>query len=172
MTWSFLFVAVLVVGVVLAAVIGGLRNERQVRSHHRHLVLPHADHHGVFRSHVALWAAAGLSGFGLAGLLAASLLGLPPKTSLNVAAGAGAVCAAVAVLLIRPHCPPARHGERATAIREMLPGAYGQIRVEQADHHVIMAAQSADDRPIPAGAEVEVLDCDRSVVRVRLIGPS
>jgi len=171
-TWSFLFVAVLVVGAVLAAVIGGLRNERQVRSHHRHLVLPHADHHGVFRSHVALWAAVGLSGFGLAGLLAASLLGLPPGTSLTVATAVGAICAAAAIVLVRPYCPPARRGERATAIREMLPGAYGQIRVEHGEHHVILAAQSADDRPIPAGAEVEVLDCDRSVVRVRLAGPS
>jgi len=171
-TWPFLFVVVLVVGVVLTAVIGWLRNDRHVRSQHRHLVLPNADHHGAFRSHLALRAAVGLSGFGLAGLLATSLLGLPPGTSLTVAAAVGVVCAAVAIVLIRPYCPPARRGERATATREMLPGAYGQVRIEHGEQHVILAAQSADDRPIPAGAEVEVFDCDRSVVRVRLAGPS
>ena len=172
MTWPFLFLVVLVVGVVLTAVIGGLRNERQARSHHRHLVLPDADHHGAFRSHLAYRAAVGLSGFGLAGLLATSLLGLPPGTSLTVAAAVGAICAVAAIVIIRPYCPPARRGERATATREMLPGGYGQVRIEHGEQHVILAAQSADDRPIPAGAEVEVFDCDRSVVRVRLAGPS
>ncbi len=172
MTWSFFFVAVLIVGVVLAAVIGGLRNDRHGRSQHRHLVLPHADHHGVFRSLFALRAAVGLSGFGLAGLLACSLLGLPPITCLAVAAAAGAVCTLAAFVVVRPGCAPARSRGRATAVREMLPGAYGQIRLEQGEHIVIMAAQSADDRPIRVGAEVEVLDCDRSVVRVRLVAAS
>lgn len=172
MTWPFLFLVALVVGVVLTAVIGWLRNDRHVRSQHRHLVLPNADHHGAFRNHLALRVAVGFSGFGLAGLLAASLLGLPPGTSLTVAAAVGTLCAAAALVLIRPPAAPGRPGGRATAVREMLPGAYGQIRVEHGQHHVIMAAQNADERPIPAGAEVEVLDCDRSVVRIRLSGPS
>jgi hypothetical protein len=169
-TWPFLFLAVLVVGAVLTAVIGWLRNDRHLRSQHRHLVLPTADHHGAFRSLLVLRAAVGLSGFGLAGLLAASLVGLPPKSSLTVAAAVGVICAAAAIMLIGPYCPASRRGERATAIRELAPGGYGQIRVEHGEHHVILAAQSADERPIPAGAEVEVFDCDRSVVRVRLAG--
>lgn len=167
MTWSFLYLAVALVGVILTAVIGVLRNNRQARSQHRHLVLPHPDHHGAFASQIAFLASTTLAGFGLAGLFSKTVLGLTARDSLSVAAAAGAVFALGSLVLFRHRRPRSAPRGRATVVREILRGGYGQVRVEQGGHTVILAAQNAGDETIPAGAEVEVMDLDRSVVRVR-----
>ena len=69
--------------------------------------------------------------------------------------------------ILRRPCPPDMDISRATVVRDIQPGAYGQVRLERAGMTVVLAAQSADTAPIPAGAQVEVVDCSRSVVIVR-----
>ena len=59
----------------------------------------------------------------------------------------------------------------AVVVREMQPGAYGQIRVDSAGRSVVMAAQNLDSEPLPEGCEVIVLTGDRSVVAVRRAEP-
>ena len=70
--------------------------------------------------------------------------------------------------MMRRPCAVALDSERATVVRDIQPGAYGQVRIEKNGVTVLMAAQSVDAGVIPAGAEVEVVDCSRSVLTVRL----
>jgi intracellular sulfur oxidation DsrE/DsrF family protein len=53
-------------------------------------------------------------------------------------------------------------------VKDIEPGGYGQVRVERNGVAVLLAAQNADRIAIRAGSDVEVVDCTRSVITVRL----
>jgi membrane-bound ClpP family serine protease len=57
--------------------------------------------------------------------------------------------------------------QRAVVVREIPPGGFGQVKVQAGEREALLAAQSQEEEGIPAGAEVEVVDCQRSVVVVR-----
>jgi membrane protein implicated in regulation of membrane protease activity len=83
------------------------------------------------------------------------------------AALAGVIAALLARLFFRTKCAaaPAPRLGLATVVREIRPGSYGQIRLEHGG--VVLAAQSVEEAVIPVGTTVEILDAERSVVRVR-----
>lgn len=65
---------------------------------------------------------------------------------------------------VRPMRPSSR---RATVVRAIPAGGFGQVRVDAAGTPLLLAACSAGMGAIPAGAEVEIVDESRSVVVVR-----
>ncbi len=167
MTWTFLYAAALVVGLALGAVTGLLRNLRLLA---HHLVVPHPDLHSAVPTLLGKRLAVGLVAAGLVGLVLSARPLADPKHTLVIAAGSAAVALVLAVALLRPRCAELLTADRATVVRDIPPGGYGQVRFEREGGSVVLAAQSVDATTIPAGTEVEVVDCTRSVVTVRKHG--
>ncbi len=166
MTWEFSYVAAFIVGLALAAVTGLISNLRSLARHH--LVVPYSDLHRPFLALLGRRLAIGLVLFGLVGLVINAQRHAEPSTTLLISAAAGLAGIVAAFVMLRRPCAMALDSERATVVRDILPGAYGQVRIERSGVSVVMAAQSVDADVIPAGAEVEVVDCSRSVLTVRL----
>lgn len=60
--------------------------------------------------------------------------------------------------------PTSRH---ATVVQEIPPGGFGQVRLEQAGHHLLLAASTVGGEGVPAGSVVEIVDDTRSVLVVQ-----
>jgi hypothetical protein len=165
-TWAFAYLVALMVGLVLAVVTGVLRDLTQL-SFHRHLVVPPSDQQFPFLALLGRRLAFGLALFGIAGLVLGDRLARDPRVTLLVAVGAGVAGFAFGLAVLRRPSAEAPHIDKATVVRDIAPGGYGQVRLRRAGGDVVMAAQSVDTTLIPAGAEVEVVDCTRSVVTVR-----
>jgi len=165
-TWAFGYFMWFIVGLVLAAVTGLIRDLRSIAQHR--LVVPHADLHFPFLGVVARRLSAGLVLFGLVGFVLSAQRGIDRRAALVSASVAGVLGILVASLMLRRPCRPEVVSQRATVVKEIQPGGYGQVRLERGGVSVLLAAQSADPRSIPAGAEVEVVECTRSVITVRL----
>jgi len=166
-TQSFAYLVFLLLGLVMAATSGLLR---RIAAHHlRHQVTVPAPEHGSAVRHLATQrASVVLVALGLGGLAA---LRSQPYDRLVVAVMAALVAGLAALLALRPECPP-RHASLARVVRAIAPGGYGQVEVAEGTRTIVLAAKSADGRSIPPGAQVEVLDCESSVLTVRLPGVS
>jgi hypothetical protein len=164
-TWEFSYVAALIVGLALAAVTGLIR---ELRPHsRRHFVLPNHDLHAPLLALLGRRLAVGLILVGAAGFALLARRGVATGRDALAAAAAGVLGLVAAFLFLRRPCSVALQSERATVVRDIQPGGYGQVRIRRGEVDVVMAARSADDGVIPAGAEVEVVDCSRSVLTVR-----
>jgi membrane protein implicated in regulation of membrane protease activity len=163
-TWAFVYLASLLVGLVLAAVTGLVRDLTKPTRHHG-VVAPHQDAHLALWSRIGRCLAAALCVFGTVGLVFNALRPPFPGPLLIWAALAGILAALLARLVFRRGCAVERHHGLATVVREIRPGSYGQIRLEVGG--VVLAAQGVEEEVIPVGTTVEVLDAERSVVRVR-----
>jgi hypothetical protein len=165
MTWGFVYLAVLLVGLVLAAVTGLLRDLKSLAR--RHLTVPHTDQHRPLFALLGPRLACGLCAFGIVGLALAFHPWSDPSSTLVIATASAVVACLLSVLLLRRRCPPALDTGRAVVVREMPPGGYGQVRLESERGTIVLAAQSIDPETLAPGAIVEVVDCTRSVVTVR-----
>ena len=167
MTWAFGYFACFIVGLVLAAVTGMIRDLREFARHTS--AVPHPNLHLTLLALFARRISPGLVLSGLVGLVLATSRGIDREATLLWACGAGVLGVVAASLLLRRH-PSAGtpRGERATVVKAIQPGGYGQVRIERDGVAVLLAAQSVDRLPIPAGSEVEVVELTRSVITVRL----
>lgn len=166
MTWAFGYLACFIVGLVLGAVTGLIRDLRSLAQ--RHVVVPHSDLHLPFLGLVGRRLAAGLILTGVVGLILAAQRGIDHRATLIPACAAGVLGVLVASLLLRRPGGLAPSSSRATVVKDIHPGGYGQVRIERAGMAVLLAAQSVEPLFIPAGTDVEVVDCTRSVITVRL----
>ena len=143
---------------------------RRIAAHHlRHQVtMPGPEHHSAVRNLTTQRASLVLVAFGIGGL---AVLHSSPTERLLVAGVAALLACMVALLVLRPICPP-RPASLARVVRAISPSGYGQVEVAEGRRTIILAAKSADGRTIPTGAQVEVLDCESSVLTVRLPGAS
>ena len=168
MTWAFGYLACFIVGLVLGAVTGLIRDLRALA--HHGVVVPHPDLHRPLLGLVVSRVGAGLILAGLVGFVLSARRAPDHETALVLACAAGAVAALAATLVLRPRCAPGIRMQHATVVKEIQPGGYGQVRIERDGVAVLLAAQSVDVSSIPAGSEVEVVECTRSVLTVRLPG--
>jgi len=161
-TWSFAFLAVLLVGLVMASTSGLLR---RIAVHHldRHITVPAPEHHTAVVNLIAQRVSMAVTAFGLGGLV---LLQATPPTRLVVAAVAALATGLVALLVLRPVCPPPA-ASLARVVREIPPGGYGQVEIEQGLRALVLAARAHDGSRIATGTVVDLLDCESSVVTVR-----
>jgi hypothetical protein len=166
-TWPFLFLAILLLGAVMAATSGLLR---RITVHHlRHSVtMPAPEHHSAVVNLAMQRASIVVAAFGLAGLAG-------PRSDLaarlTIAVVAALVAALVVILALRPVCAP-RSASRARVVRAIAPSGYGQIELDQGGRTLVLAARTEDGSEIPVGREVDVVDCESSVVTVRLSEPA
>jgi hypothetical protein len=162
-TWFFLYVSALVVGLMLAGV---PLLVRRGRLEHVQGALPLAAHQGTAGA-VVRGAGLGLIVAGTAGLAMIGWGFLAPDEILAWAAATGlAVWIATALVLRRRRSDSDAAGV-ATVIRDIPPGTYGQVRIQIRGTVVTMAAFNEGAATIPAGEVVDVLDSGRSVVRIR-----
>jgi len=165
MTWAFAYVTVLVVGLVLAAVTGLLRDLRSLARHR--LVVPHADQKAFFVALLGRGLSIGLILVGGVGFVL-TVRRVPDQWStMGVALGAGLLGFLLAHALLRRTQAPGVSAEKAVVLREIAPGGYGQVRIEHGEKTVIMAAESVDSGVIPVGTVVEVVDSSHSVLKIR-----
>jgi len=162
---SFVFVASLLLGLAMAATSGLLR--RIAARHLRQQVtMPAPEHHSAVRNLAIQRASLVVTAFGIGGM---AVRHSASADRLLVAAVAAMLAGLVALFALRPACPP-RTASLARVVRAIGSGGYGQVEVAEGKRIIVLAAKSADGRPIPSGAEVEVLDCESSVLTVRLPG--
>ena len=166
MTWAFAYAAALVVGLALASVTGLIRDLRSLARHH--LVVPHPDQQSAFLALLGRRLAVGLVFAGIVGLVMGARRISEPRITAMVSFGVGLVGFVVALAALRRPCPAVVYNQKATVVRDIPPGGYGQVRLQRVGGSVVMAAQNVDEAVIPAGSEVEVVDCTRSVVTIRL----
>jgi hypothetical protein len=165
-TWAFGYLLVLLIGLVMVAASGTLRTLPHLTPQ-RHLVAPHPEQRSSaigrlgWRLGIALLFAGGV------GLAFEEFTPFTAVIDIGAGAAAGLGVALAATVLGRRHCPPALAGELAVVVREIGPGAFGQVRLSEAAGSTVLAARSVDLDVIPAGAQVEVVDCSRSVLLVR-----
>lgn len=163
MTWAFFYLALLLVGAVLAVVFGSLEGFPA----HQHLALPRPEVARHRRQvHVAHLGAA-LSGCGGVGLVLVSWTRWPSLAVLAASLGGGLFSWFLARLLLHLPCQAMLAQQKAVVVRDIPPGGYGQVKVAISGAETILAAQSEEEETLPAGSEVEVVDCQRSVVVVR-----
>lgn len=165
MTWGFFFLAALLVGLSLAATFGILESLPK----NPHVALPRAEFARHRRQvHIARFGVS-LVGFGGIGLVLVSWGRWTPEVVLAISGVSALVFWMLGHWVLRMPCATLASQQRATVVREIPPGGYGQVRLETGGAVTLFAAQSEDPEPIPAGSEVEVVDCQRSVVLVRKI---
>lgn len=56
---------------------------------------------------------------------------------------------------------------QATVVRAIPAGGFGQVRLEQGDATVLLAARTAGGESLPVGSVVEIVDDSRSVLVVQ-----
>ena len=166
MTWIFTYSILFLLGLLLAGSTGLLRR-LPFLSHYHNVVLPAPEHHVTAFTSLAWRLSVGLALFGLVGILLAAASNTAPRTHLVAATAAGVVGAILAALLLRPRCADVEETRTATAVRDIPPGGYGQVRFDRSGANVMMAAQNVDATAIAAGDAVEVVDCQRSVLTIR-----
>lgn len=157
MTWAFIYVAALILGVLLWTVASVLGHEAASADVARSLA-------GRVRVRRGLGVA--LSVAGGVGLLAWWQSALPPAAVAAVTVGLGALAGLAAIAVGHRRERPAGAG-RAVVVRGMAPGAYGQVRLESPGSSVLLAAHNVDTVELVAGSEVRVVGATRSVVLVR-----
>jgi hypothetical protein len=163
-TWSFVFLAFLLLGLAMAATSGLLRR-LGVHRLHALITMPAPEHHSAVVHLMTQRASIVVAAFGVAGLLA---LGSEVQARLVIAAVAALVGALVALLVLRPTCPlPA--ATRGRVVRAIAAGSYGQVEVDGGNRTLVLAARADNGAEIPLGASVEVVDCESSVLTVRLV---
>jgi hypothetical protein len=164
-TWAFLYLVAIVFGLVLAGVTGLLR-ELPIMASHRHLVVPLPDQHFSRLNVLGRRAGVTLLAFGAVGLVLQAWNRLQPHQHLLIAVIAAIAASLLSSVLLHGPCAVARSSERAVVLRDIPPGGYGQVRLGHEGSEAVVAARSVDDELIPAGSEVEVVDCSRSVISV------
>jgi hypothetical protein len=167
-TWAFLYLAVLLVGLVLAGPTG-LWN--RLRSHRHPVVVPHPEQHFAFLNVVGQRISVGLVFFGVGGLVAAQFRAFDPRYSLLVALGAGTLFSVLALFVLSTPCASDRGASTAKVVRDIPAGGYGQVQLLDIGRPVIMAAKSIDGEAIAAGSDVELVDCQSSVISVKRLDP-
>lgn len=169
MTWGFVYLSVLLVGLVLAAVTGLIRDLPVIASH-RHLVVPRPEQHVSGLNLLGRRLGLTMLAFGGVGLLLQVWEHLSVQTSMVVAGTSAVVVAAISFAILRRPGEQSLSRERATVVRDMSPGGYGQVRVGEGDGAAVVAARSVDEDALPAGTLVEIVDSSRSVIIVRRPG--
>jgi hypothetical protein len=165
-TWAFGYLACFIVGLVLAAVSGLIRGLQLLA--HPSVVVPHSAQRLPFINLLGRRLAAGLILSGLVGLVLAVQRAVGLRAALLWAVAAGVVGVLAASVPLRHPCAQVLDSQHATVVKDIQPGGYGQVRLERNGVAVLLAAQNADRLVIPAGSDVEVVDCTRSVIIVRL----
>jgi membrane-bound ClpP family serine protease len=155
--------AIFIVGTVLAALFSALENLPRNAS----VALPRPELARLRRQVTIAHLGGGLAGFGLVGMVLAAWARWEVTTTLPAALAGGFLAWALAHAVLRLPCSPALLQQRAVVVREIPPGGFGQVKVQAGEREALLAAQSQEEEGIPAGAEVEVVDCQRSVVVVR-----
>lgn len=165
MTWAFLYLVAIILGLVLAGVTGLLR-ELPVAASHRHLVVPLPEQRFSRLNVLGRRTGVTLLAFGAVGLILQVWNRLEARQHLLIAVAAAMVAAVVSFFLLHGPCAAARTSERAIVLRDIPPGGYGQVRLGHEAGEAVVAARSVDEELLPAGSEVDVVDCSRSVISV------
>ena len=166
-TWSFLFLASLLLGLVMAATSGLLRRITGHRLFHQ-ITVPDQEHRSVLISVIARRCSLPLAAFGTAGLL---LWRAEPPARLTTATVVALAAGAIAVLVMRRHRERPL-ASRAVVIRAIPANGFGQVGIAQGRRTLVLAARSEDGHPIPVGCAIEMVDCESSVLTVRPAGSS
>lgn len=162
MTWSFLFLVTLLIGLVMAATSGLMRRMTPHRICHQ-ITVPAPEHRSALVNLIAQRLCLPLVAFGGAGLL----LRRAETPNRLVAAALIALAAGLVSMLVLRRRNVRPLATLAVVVREIPANGFGQVEVNQGDRRVVLAARSADGSRIPAGSAIEMVDCDSSVLTVR-----
>lgn len=171
-TLAFVYMSFLLLGAILAVVTGLVRRILHPEELCRHVVSPSHDHWAAIHTPWTDIVVSFVMVFGGATLLLHALLTMPPAREIVWGVLIGAIGSVVLRLWLgRVECPPElvpQCDEQAEVTREIPPHGFGQVEVKVGERRVRLAARSQDDRPIPSGTMVCILDRGESVVVVSI----
>jgi hypothetical protein len=170
MTLGFLYLLVFLLGFTLLLVGGLGRRILHPAELCDHVVAPSHEHWRRLRTRLADLGVAFLTMLGLITFLVHGFGSLDPAHELAIG-GVGAVIGALVLwlwLCRGPASPPSRVVSTGTArvVRDIPPLGFGQVEIELEGQRLKLAARSQDEREIPAGTIVEIMDRHESVVIV------
>ena len=165
MTWPFIYLVFLVVGLTLSAVTGlgraPTRGEGGALGE-----APFPDMSTGVLKRLTHRLAVGMAAAGLLGLPLSAWKAFPPVLTAALAGAAGITVTLLGLASARPTLRDSAPS-RGAVVRAIKAGGFGQVQVEQAGTRVILAARSVDDAEIPEGSEVDIVESSRSVLTVR-----
>jgi membrane protein implicated in regulation of membrane protease activity len=110
--------------------------------------------------------------FGLVALILDGTTPMSPRRVVLVAAGAALVGSLVLRAWMCRACDPQRGlrccGAEATVVKAIPAGGFGQVEVDVGGCKVKLAARTINGESIPAGAQVEIVSRQESVVIVEV----
>lgn len=171
MTIGFFYLAVLLLGAILALVTGLIRRIMHPSELCDGVVVPSHEHWAWSTTPLTDLVVLFITFFGAVGLFLHGVTTMSLGMQVPVAVAAGAVGALVLRRFLCSWPGPSTEGaqERGTparVVRTIPPGGFGQVEMTIGDRTVKLAARSSADEPIEAGSEVLVADSRDSVVVV------
>jgi len=173
-TWSFLYLAIFLVGFTLALVSGLVRRLLHPSALCDGIVVPSHEHWaGLHTPKLDLFVSF-LTVFGLVTLALQGFTHMEPEREILIGALVGCVGACVLRLWLCRTCDPSRglqcQGADARVVRAIPPNGFGQVAVDVGGCQVKLAARTTINVPIAEGVLVRILDRQESVVIVEPTG--
>ena len=173
-TWSFLYLALLLVGFTLALVSGLIRRILHPAALCDGVVNPSPEHWANLHTPKLDFFVSFLTVFGLVTLVLQGTTRLAPEREILIGALVGCIGACILRLWLCRTIDPARRlqcqGADGRVVRTIPANGFGQISVDVGGCSVKLAARTMLDQPIAEGALVRILDRQESVVIVEPSG--
>lgn len=172
MTTTFVFLAIFLLGFVLAVVSGLVRRILHPSALCDGVIVPAHEHWAAMKTPRADFIVSFVTVFGLVALILDGMTAMSAGRVLLVAAGAGIVGSIVLRAWICRACDP-QHGlhccgAHAKVVKAIPPGGFGQVELDAGGCTVKLAARAMEDESIPVGTKVRVVSRHESVLIVEV----
>ncbi|HHQ47721.1 MAG TPA: hypothetical protein ENK19_02425 [Acidobacteria bacterium] len=172
MTLPFVFLAIFLVGFVIAVVGGLVRRILNPASLCDGVVVPAHEHWAGMKTPRSDFFVSFITVFGLVALILDGTTPTPPLRTVLVAAAVGLLGSIVLRAWMCRACDPQRGlkccGAEATVIKAIPEGGFGQVEVDVGGCTVKLAARTISSESIPAGTPVTIVSRHESVVIVEV----
>ncbi|NOZ94252.1 MAG: hypothetical protein GXP47_05870 [Acidobacteria bacterium] len=172
MTVTFAFLAVFLLGFVLAVVSGLIRRLLNPSALCDGVIVPAHEHWAGMKTPRTDFLISFITVFGLVGLILDGTTPMSSRRVLLVAAGVGLVGSLVLRAWICRACDPQHRlrccGSEATVVKAIPPGGFGQVKLDVGGCAVKLAARTVSGESIPLGTRVKVVSRHESVLIVEV----
>lgn len=173
-TWSFLYLAIFLLGFTLALVSGLVRRILHPSELANHVTVPSHEHWAGLHTPRTDFIVSFLTVFGLVTLALQGATTMGPRHELLIGGAVGILGALILRLWLCRTCDPASglrcQGADAKVVRTIPANGFGQVEVDVGGCMVKLAARTTLANPIGEGALVRILDRQESVVIVEPAG--
>ena len=169
-TWSFLYLAIFLLGFTLALVSGLVRRILHPSELARNVTVPSHEHWADLHTPRTDLLTSFLTVFGLVTFVLQGTTSMGPRREVLIGGAVGCIGAFILRLWLCRTCDPSSglrcQGADARVVRAIPANGFGQVEVDVGGCMVKLAARTTLSSPISEGALVRILDRQESVVIV------